>query len=73
MKRSDDPDPSYVLIHQTLDRLEEGVDLLLIGGDRTIALVRRCYFEVAIGVRGQGRIGIAPKVEPPLVPPLVGR
>jgi hypothetical protein len=39
------------MIHQALDRLEEVVDLLLLDGDRTIALVRRCYFEVATDVR----------------------
>jgi hypothetical protein len=35
--------------------------------------VRQCYFEVATGVQGQGRVGVALEVEPPLVPPLVGR
>jgi hypothetical protein len=37
MERGDDPSPSYVHIHQMLDCLEEGVDLLLVGGDGTIA------------------------------------
>jgi hypothetical protein len=61
------------MIHQALDHLEEGVDLLLLGGDRTIALVHWCYFEVATGVRRQGRVGVAPEVEPLMVPPLIGR
>jgi hypothetical protein len=39
------------MVHQALDHLEEGVDLLLLGDDRAIALVRQCYFEVATGVR----------------------
>jgi hypothetical protein len=63
-------------MHQTLDRLEKGVDLLLIGSDGTIALVHRCYFEVhfkvATDVLRQGHVGITPEVEPPLVPPLIG-
>jgi hypothetical protein len=37
MECGDDPSPSHVLIHQTLDRLEEGVDVLIIDSDRTIA------------------------------------
>jgi hypothetical protein len=68
---SNDPDPSHILIHQALDRMEEGVDLLLISGDGTIALARRCFFEETTSVRRQGRVGVAPKVEPPLVPPFV--
>jgi hypothetical protein len=73
MERHDDPGPSHILIHQVLDRMEEGVDLILISGDGTIALARWCFFEEATGVRRLGHVGVAPEVEPPLVPPLVGR
>jgi hypothetical protein len=55
------------MIHQALDRLEEGVGLLLISGDGTKAPMHRCYFEVATSVRRQGHIGVTPEVEPPLV------
>jgi hypothetical protein len=37
-----------------LDRLEEGVNLLLISSDGTIALMHRCYLEVATRIRRQG-------------------
>jgi hypothetical protein len=55
------------MIYQALDHLEEGVDLLLLDGDRIW-----CYFKVATNVRRMGLVGVAPEVEPPLVPPLVG-
>jgi hypothetical protein len=51
VERGDDPSPHHVLIHQTLDRLEEGVNLLLISGDEAIALAHRCYFEVVTSVQ----------------------
>jgi hypothetical protein len=67
-----DPSPIHIFIHQMLDRLEVGVNLLLISSDGTIALVHRCYLEVANSIRRQGSVSITPEVEPPLVPPLVG-
>jgi hypothetical protein len=51
--------------------LEEGIDFLPISGNGTIAPMLRCFSEETTGVRRQGRAGVAPKVEPPLVPPLV--
>jgi hypothetical protein len=68
-----DHDSYHVRIYQMLDRLEEGIDFLPIGDDGTIALALRCFSEETTGVRRQGRIGVAPEVEPPLVPPLVRR
>jgi hypothetical protein len=73
MEHGDDPGPSHILIHQAIDHLREGVDILLISGDGTIALARWCFFKEMIGVQRQGRVSITPEVEPPLVPPLVGQ
>jgi hypothetical protein len=73
MKRGDDSGSHHAYVYQALDRLEKGVDLPLFGGDGTIALVLQCFSEEAAGVQRQGRVGVAPKVEPPLMPPLVQR
>jgi hypothetical protein len=73
MECRNDPSSHHVHIYQTLDRLEEGIDLLPIGGDGTIALALWCFFEEMTDVRRQGHAGVAPEVEPLLVPPLVRR
>jgi hypothetical protein len=65
MERGDDPSPNYVLIHQTLDHLVEGVDLLLVAGNGSIAPVHRCFFEEMTSVRRQGRVCRSVRRRPP--------
>jgi hypothetical protein len=72
MEHDDYASPCDIVIHQASNRLKEGVYLCLLRSRRPVALVHRCRVKVEAGVWGQGRVGITSKVEPLLVPPLVG-